>query len=396
MMLQSRRVIFISCCMAFTVMADVEISLSGKVNDDKGSALAGAEVTLVSDASMNAATGAGGEFTISNTTATRSGGICRIPAQTANGIVIRGNQLRFSIVASADNGVVSIFSGSGKRRVTLPLGKMESGVHTHTLPELAPGFYVVHITIDESTTSLKLVHTGNGILMGDNASVATGGLRISRDAAAQGVDTLVFQKEGFETLKTAITSYRQSGITMYMISIKPPVIPVKNLPIIKEMPDPLTMNDGTEVTTPEQWRTRRREMIQILEDYEYGHMPPPPGNVKAAIATPLTRITASGKQADYRMMHLMFGPNEKCGFDLGIFTPVDTVKQYPVLISLGYGAPKQSSLGADENLGLNFRDGSHGMFPEDWSALLDFADRKLLNRPGTRKFDVIPPKEQTP
>jgi len=33
---------------------------------------------------------------------------------------------------------------------------------------------------------------------------------------------------------------------------------------------------------------------------------------------------------------------------------------------------------------------------EDWSALLDFSDQYLLKKGGTKKFDVIPPADQTP
>ena len=54
---------------------------------------------------------------------------------------------------------------------------------------------------------------------------------------------------------------------------------VSDLPERKEMPDALTMLDGQKVTTVEQWRQRREEMKRILEFYELGHAPPPPGNV---------------------------------------------------------------------------------------------------------------------
>jgi hypothetical protein len=154
-------------------------------------------------------------------------------------------------------------------------------------------------------------------------------------------------------------------------------IAVKDLPIIKEMPSPLIMKDGTKVRTLEQWKARRREMIEILEDYEYGHMPPSPGNVKASVVTPTRRVAAGARggfsmrgyrgaepgdapagsaalQADYSKLHLSFGPSDKLGFDLGIFTPVagsapadaaQTAKQFPILISLGFSAD-ENSLGA--------------------------------------------------
>ncbi len=132
-------------------------------------------------------------------------------------------------------------------------------------------------------------------------------------------------------------------------------VPVKNLPIIKEMPDPLTMNDGTKVTSREQWSARRQEMMRILEDYEYGHMPPPPGNVKATTVTALRRVSPGrGVQADYRMLHLTFGPDEKLGFDLGIFAPVlssETGEKPAVLAFLTYNA-NESSL-ADASAALS-------------------------------------------
>jgi len=149
---------------------------------------------------------------------------------------------------------------------------------------------------------------------------------------------------------------------------------VQDLPVIKEMPNPLVMNNGEKVTTLNQWRIRRLEMIEILEYYEYGHMPPAPGNVKAT-AAPIQRVTINSRfgisrpgnqtqdpehnstppplQADYRMLHLTFGPQESLGFDIGLFTPVTpadanylasdpSLTQYPVLISLWFSADEHS------------------------------------------------------
>ena len=54
---------------------------------------------------------------------------------------------------------------------------------------------------------------------------------------------------------------------------------VRDLPVQTNLPDVMTMLDGTKVTTAAQWRARREEMKSILEHYELGHAPPPPGNV---------------------------------------------------------------------------------------------------------------------
>src|SRR5690348_8357725 len=55
---------------------------------------------------------------------------------------------------------------------------------------------------------------------------------------------------------------------------------VKDLPVQTNLPDVFTMADGTKITTPAQWQQRREEMKEILEHYELGHAPPPPGNVR--------------------------------------------------------------------------------------------------------------------
>ena len=93
---------------------------------------------------------------------------------------------------------------------------------------------------------------------------------------------------------------------------------VKDLPVRPEMPDVLTMTDGTKVTTVAQWRTRREEMKQILEFYELGHAPPPPGNVSGQ---EIQSRAVLGGAANFRLVHLKFGPEEKLGLDVAIFTP---------------------------------------------------------------------------
>ena len=93
---------------------------------------------------------------------------------------------------------------------------------------------------------------------------------------------------------------------------------VNDLPVRKEMPEVMTMNDGTKVTTVEQWRQRREEMKQFLEYYELGHAPPPPGNVTGQDIKSLTLLDGTVK---YRLVHLKFGPGGKLGFDIAIFTP---------------------------------------------------------------------------
>ena len=53
------------------------------------------------------------------------------------------------------------------------------------------------------------------------------------------------------------------------------------LPSNVDLPDPFQMNDGSRVKTPADWARRRTELTELILGYEYGRMPPAPGNVKA-------------------------------------------------------------------------------------------------------------------
>jgi len=105
---------------------------------------------------------------------------------------------------------------------------------------------------------------------------------------------------------------------------------VKDLPVRKEMPDAMTMDDGTKVTTLAQWRQRREEMKAILEHYELGHAPPPPGNVSGQDIKSGVLLDGTVK---YRLVHLKFGPEEKLGFDIAVFVPAQGDGPFPTIIN---------------------------------------------------------------
>lgn len=93
---------------------------------------------------------------------------------------------------------------------------------------------------------------------------------------------------------------------------------VADLPSRPGMPDVRVMNDGTRVTSANQWPQRRAEILRTLEYYAVGQAPPAPGNVKGRVVK--TQPLADGKFT-YRLVHLTFGPDEKLSLDIGIFTP---------------------------------------------------------------------------
>jgi len=56
--------------------------------------------------------------------------------------------------------------------------------------------------------------------------------------------------------------------------------------------------------------------------------------------------------------------------------------------------PVYALLGVPDHLGINFRPGPHRLAPEDWTAVLDFADQQLLGKDVKRRFDQLPTQAQ--
>ena len=108
---------------------------------------------------------------------------------------------------------------------------------------------------------------------------------------------------------------------------------VNALPMRKEMPDPLVMNDGAKVTSARQWEARRMEMKRIVEYYSIGTMPPPPGNVQGRDLKSL--VVADGK-VNFRLVQLSFGPEEKLSFEVAVFTPAEGRGPFPTFIYISF------------------------------------------------------------
>ena len=58
------------------------------------------------------------------------------------------------------------------------------------------------------------------------------------------------------------------------------LVAVDKLPSIPQLPDPFLFPDGTRVNDQADWLRRRGQIKAMILDYEYGHLPPDPGNVK--------------------------------------------------------------------------------------------------------------------
>jgi hypothetical protein len=138
-----------------------------------------------------------------------------------------------------------------------------------------------------------------------------------------------------------VCAFAQSGpdpreIPVPRIKTAPGTLPgVNELPIRRELPDVMVMNEGKRITTRAQWEKRREEMKRILSYYAVGAMPPPPGNVKGRELN--SELVLDGT-VRYRLIHLTFGPSEKLALDIGVFTPTQG-GPFPAIILQGGPPP---------------------------------------------------------
>ena len=61
-----------------------------------------------------------------------------------------------------------------------------------------------------------------------------------------------------------------------MVDFDENLIKIKSVTIKDNLPNPFIMNDGTPVTTAEDWEQRRQEMYKTAVELQYGTMPPAP------------------------------------------------------------------------------------------------------------------------
>jgi|GEM_PF-5931948 len=72
------------------------------------------------------------------------------------------------------------------------------------------------------------------------------------------------------------------------------------------LPDPLKKDDGTRITTPEEWLGGQRERIlQLLQDNEYGEVLPPP--LEGAVKPPPKKHISRPNDANILFVLGIFG-----------------------------------------------------------------------------------------
>ncbi|MCA9411595.1 MAG: acetylxylan esterase [Candidatus Omnitrophica bacterium] len=102
----------------------------------------------------------------------------------------------------------------------------------------------------------------------------------------------------------------------------------EELPPIQGLPDPFLMESGKRVQSVEDWNQRREEIKDLLLDYEYGHMPPLPGNMRAEETESMDLF---GGKATLKRILLSFGENQEIQMNVGIYLPKEQSEPRPVI-----------------------------------------------------------------
>jgi hypothetical protein len=123
----------------------------------------------------------------------------------------------------------------------------------------------------------------------------------------------------------------------------------EDLPSNKELPDPLTMFDGTKVRTSSDWFQKRRpELKGLIQHYMYGVAPAAPTNLKAEVVR--TDDKALDGKATLREITLTFGPQNKGRINLLLIVP--NKRQGPVPVFAGLNFNGNHAVLADPKIAL--------------------------------------------
>jgi len=123
------------------------------------------------------------------------------------------------------------------------------------------------------------------------------------------------------------------------------------------LPDVLICADGTRVTSTKAWLTKRRpEVLKLVEEVEFGKMPPPPSTLRFEVSdkgTPAFNGKALRKQVTVYLAK--DAPDQK--MNLLIYLPAQAPKPVPLLLNISFMAGNQLTDDPGVLVGEIWRDG---------------------------------------
>ena len=175
---------------------------------------------------------------------------------------------------------------------------------------------------------------------------------------------------------------------------KPNYDPAKANPF-PDLPDPLTLEDGQKVTTPQMWWSQRRP--EIVEDFErevYGRVPDRVPKVSWSVVASVTDgrvgdLRANGRQLVGQVDNSAC-PEIPVDIRMTLVTPADAKAPVPVLIMIGRvdgsGLPRAADVPAPENPAKGNSPVFGQLLAAGWGyALLDFSSIQADNGAGLGK-----------
>lgn len=113
-----------------------------------------------------------------------------------------------------------------------------------------------------------------------------------------------------------------------------PFPPAANLPVRRELPDPLVMFDGKPVASKKDWFNKRRpELKALFQHYEYGYFPPP-AKIKATVDH-VDKNLFDGK-ATLKLVTISFASKDSPKIHLMVVVPNGRKSAAPVFLGLNF------------------------------------------------------------
>lgn len=113
------------------------------------------------------------------------------------------------------------------------------------------------------------------------------------------------------------------------------------------LPDPLTMADGTRVTTPEQWREKRHpELLELFREHVFGKSPARHAGTRWEVAS--TKADALGGKATRKEITVFFtGKAEGPTMTILLYVPSGVKGRVPVFVSPNFKGNHSTNLEPD-------------------------------------------------
>ena len=268
-------------CSAYLVAAfALDVNISGTVTKNGGGALEGATVSLAKVKGISAKTDAEGKFALKGSV----GIMLQMNSPQVALLEFKGNILMVSPASGTIHGTIDVYSGNGRKIVSLHLSSIQAGKQSITLPAFRPGLNIVRVTLESEPYTCRLVRLGRDLYIKNEAPSAFGDAHFMLGKQASSVkDTLIVTKAGFDTKKAPIESYTLSGVAVTVDSSNTasdakeasctmalPTTKYAEWPSNAKFPDPFKMKDGTRMSKKSQWCEQRAYLSSLLQATSLG------------------------------------------------------------------------------------------------------------------------------